>query len=38
MKSTQYTAGYDLLDHRGNKDILAELDMNQIQKKLAPYT
>jgi hypothetical protein len=35
MKFIWYTARYNLLDHRENEDILEELDMKPIQKKLA---
>jgi hypothetical protein len=30
----RHTAGYSLLDHRGNEDILEELDVDPIEEKL----
>jgi hypothetical protein len=33
----RHTAGYNLLDHRRNEDILEELQVEPVVKKLAQY-
>jgi len=33
----RHTAGYSLLDHRRNEDILEELKVDSVKKKLAQY-
>jgi hypothetical protein len=37
MKFIRHTAGYSLLDNRRNKDLLEELKVDPIEKKLAQY-
>jgi len=37
MKLMRYTAGYSLLGHRGNEDILEELKVDPVTEKLAQY-
>jgi hypothetical protein len=35
MNFMRHTAGYSLLDHRRNEDILEEFNVDPIEKKLA---
>jgi len=37
MKFMTRTAGYSLLDHRRNEDILEEFKVDTVEKKLAQY-
>jgi len=37
MKLMRHTAGYSLLDHRRNEDILEELTVDPLENKLAQY-
>jgi hypothetical protein len=37
MKFTRPTAGYTLLDHRRNEDILEELQVDLVENKLTQY-
>jgi hypothetical protein len=37
MTCMRHTAGYSLLDHRRNEDILEELKVDSVKKKLAQY-
>jgi hypothetical protein len=37
MKFMSHGAGYNLLDHRRNEDILEELKAKPVKKKLAQY-
>jgi len=37
MKFIRHTAGYGLLDHRRNEDMLEELKVDLVKKKLAQY-
>jgi hypothetical protein len=37
MKFTRRTAGYNLLGHRRNGDVLEELNVNPVEKKSAQY-
>jgi hypothetical protein len=37
MKFMRHKAGYSLLDHRRNEDVLKEYYIDQTEKKLAQY-
>jgi hypothetical protein len=37
MKFMRCTAGHNLVDHKRNEDILEELNVNSVRKKLAQY-
>jgi hypothetical protein len=37
MKFIRITAGYSLLDHRRNADILEDLKVDPVEKRLAQY-